>query len=403
VSDELKPGGWPSIALIYLYGVLASASISKLIPLSHVFAQSFDATPAEFALLLSLITLPPAIAGAAVGGVIDRVGPGRALVVSGLAGALANILYLFAERMVEFELVRLFEGCALVGIFAAAPALIMATTKERRRVRAMALWATYTPVGFSTGLLLSGGFVGTDHWRICFVLHGVAFITVASGGLVLPRIAQPAFVYPRRSARTLMKELLSGYTEPKLLRLVLALGCVVSIGFGTSIVFPTWFSREHGLPIGRAAGMLAAANLAMIVGSLGAGTLIARGMRIRNVFAMLAILGICSGASLWFPLTPMFVGLGVLCVLLATTGAASAAVMTVLPTVVPTPQKGASAAGLVSQTSALVAFLTPPVWVPLMAGSHWMVLIAIVFAGWVFSLALLPVWGESAAPAPLLN
>jgi hypothetical protein len=36
--------------------VLASASISKLIPLSHVLTQSLDATPAEFALLLSLIT-----------------------------------------------------------------------------------------------------------------------------------------------------------------------------------------------------------------------------------------------------------------------------------------------------------------------------------------------------------
>jgi MFS family permease len=403
VSDALKPGGWPAIALIYLYGVLASASISKLIPLSHVLTQSLDATPAEFALLLSLITLPPAIVGAAIGGVIDRVGPGRALVFSALAGALANILYLFAESIVEFELVRLFEGCALVGIFAAAPALIMATTKDRRRVRAMALWATYTPVGFSAGLLLSGWFVGTDHWRICFVLHGVAFITVASGGLVLPRIEQPAFVYPRRSARTLFKELLSGYTEPKLVRLVLALGCIVSIGFGTSIVFPAWFSREHTLPIGTAAGMLAAANLAMILGSLGAGTLIARRMRVRSLFAVLVALGICSGACLWLPLTPMFAGLVVLCVLLATTGAANATVMTLLPTVVPTPQKNASAAGLVSQTSALVAFVTPPIWVPLMAGNHWTVLIAIVIAGWLLSLALLPVWGESAAPAPVLN
>lgn len=401
--ETLKPGGWPSIVLIYLYGVLASASISKLIPLTQVLTRTLDASAAEFALLLSLITLPAAIIGAAIGGVVDRVGPGRALVFSALAGALANILYLFAERLIEFELIRLFEGGALVGIFAAAPALIMATTTDKRRVRAMSLWTTYTPVGFSTGLLLSGCFVSTDHWRVCFVLHGVLFISVASIGLVLPRLEQPAYVYRPSTLLSRLRELLSGYTDPKLLRLVLALGCVVSVGFGTSTVFPAYFSREHALPIGTVSGVLAAANLAMILGSLSAGALIARGVRVRSLFLMLAISGICAGASLWFPLTPLPVALALLCVWLATVGAAMATVMTVLPTVVRTPQKGASATGLVSQTSALVAFVTPPIWLPAVAGHHWTVLIALVVAGWVGSLALLPVWGERAVPAPVLN
>ena len=182
----MKAGSWPSILLIYCYGVLGSASLSKLIPLTRVFEQSFAASPAEFALLLSLIALPASIVGAAIGGLVDRVGPAQALVFSAIVGALANILYLFADGMVAFEIIRVFEGGALVGIYAAAPALIMATTADKRRVRAMALWATYTPVGFSTGLLLSGSVAGTDHWRECFVVHGVLFITVASLGLVLP-------------------------------------------------------------------------------------------------------------------------------------------------------------------------------------------------------------------------
>lgn len=399
----MKAGTWPSILLIYLHGVLASASLSKLIPLGQVFARQLGAGPAEFALLLSLITLPAAIIGAAVGGVVDRVGPARALMFSAIAGALANIAYLFADRMVAFELIRVFEGCALVGIFAAAPALIMATTTDKRRVRAMALWATYTPVGFSTGLLLAGGFVATDHWRLCFVIHGVLFISIASAGLMLPDIEQPAAAYRPHTLVSRLKELLSGYADPKLVRLVLALGCVVCIGFGTSTVFPTWFSHEHQLPIGTVSSLLAAANLAMIVGSLLAGALIARGARVRNLFAGLAAAGILSGASLWFPLTPMSVAIALLCLWLATTGAATATVLAVLPSVVRSPQKGASAAGLISQTSALVAFITPPIWLPAVAGNRWTLLIAFVIAGWLASLMLLPVWGERAAPAPLLN
>src|SRR5215470_9441139 len=128
----MKPGSWPSIILIYCYGVLASASISKLIPLSHVFTRDFAAGPAEFALLIALITLPAAFIGAAVGGIIDRFGTAQALVASAILGALANILYLFADRMLAFEIIRVFEGLALVGIYASAPALIMATTTDKR-------------------------------------------------------------------------------------------------------------------------------------------------------------------------------------------------------------------------------------------------------------------------------
>jgi MFS family permease len=347
--------------------------------------------------------LPAAIIGAAIGGVVDRVGPARALMFSAIAGALANIAYLFADRMLAFELIRVFEGCALVGIFAAAPALIMATTTDKRRVRAMSLWATYTPVGFSSGLLLSGGFVTTDHWRICFVIHGVLFISVASAGLVLPDIEEPVAAYRPHTLVSRLKELLSGYSDPKLVRLVLALGCIVCIGFGTSTVFPTWFSHEHQLPIGTVSSLLAAANLAMIVGSLLAGALIAKGTRVRNVFAGLAAAGILSGASLWFPLTPMIVAIALLCLWLATTGAATATVMAVLPSLVRSPQKGASAAGLISQTSALVTFITPPIWLPAVAGNRWTLLIGFVIAGWLSSLVLLPVWGDRAAPAPLLN
>ena len=398
----MTPGGWPSITLIYLYGVLAAASISKLIPLTQVFTQTMGASPREFAILLSLITLPAAIIGAAIGGVVDRVGPARALVFSALAGAVANILYLFASQLGEFELIRIFEGCALVGIFAAAPALLMSTTTDKRRVRAMALWATYTPVGFSTGLLMSGAFAGSDHWRLCFVMHGILFVTLASCGLVLPRIEQTLLRLPRTPLSHL-RELLSGYTDTKLVRLVLALGCLVFIGFGTSTAFPAWFSREHQIPIGTVSGLLAGANLAMILGSLFAGSLIAKGMRVRTLFAVLAIVGIVSGASLWFPLTPMYAAWALLCLWLATSGAATATVMAVLPTVVRGPQKGASAAGLISQASALVAFITPPIWLPAVAGNHWTLLIALIIVGCLLSLVLLPVWGERAAPAPLLT
>jgi MFS family permease len=73
----LKQGSWPSIALIYLYGVLGSASLSKVIPLQQDFATHLGASPAQFALLISLLTVAPAFFAAVGGSVIDRVGARR--------------------------------------------------------------------------------------------------------------------------------------------------------------------------------------------------------------------------------------------------------------------------------------------------------------------------------------
>jgi hypothetical protein len=117
-----------------------------------------------------------------------------------------------------------------------------------------------------------------------------------------------------------------------------------------------------------------------------AGALISRGVRVRRLFAALAAIGIIAGAGIYHPASSRVAGLVLLCVWLAATGAATASVLAVLPMVVQSPQKGASAAGLISQTSALVTFVTPPIWLPIVANDRWELLIGLVIFGWLCSL-----------------
>src|SRR5207244_2436227 len=91
----MKPGSWPSIVSIYLYGVLGSASLSKVIPLQQDLATHLGATPAQFALLISLMTIAPAALATVGGSVIDRVGARRALIAAASLGAAVNLAYLF--------------------------------------------------------------------------------------------------------------------------------------------------------------------------------------------------------------------------------------------------------------------------------------------------------------------
>ncbi len=124
----MKAGGWPSIALIYLFGVLASASLTKVIPLQQDLADHIGMTVAQYTLLLSLLSVPAALTATVVGGVIDRIGSRTALICAAAAGALANLMFLLIATPRGFHGVRLFEGLVMVGVYSAAPALIMATT-----------------------------------------------------------------------------------------------------------------------------------------------------------------------------------------------------------------------------------------------------------------------------------
>jgi hypothetical protein len=59
-------------------------------------------------------------------------------------------------------------------------------------------------------------------------------------------------------------------------------------------------------------------------------------------------------------------------------GAAIAVVMAALPRVVTNPMQGAAAAGLLSQLAALVTFVTPLVWQPLLQAGRWSGFVVVV-------------------------
>ncbi len=62
------------------------------------------------------------------------------------------------DSLGAFMTIRVLEGLLALSAYAAAPGLMMASSPPERRGRAMALWSTYSPLGTSLGLLLSGSF-----------------------------------------------------------------------------------------------------------------------------------------------------------------------------------------------------------------------------------------------------
>jgi len=383
----MTQGSWASLTLIYLYGVVSAASLTKAIPLQAHIASLPGATPALFGLFISLMAVLPALFGTVSGALIDRLGARPALILAALVRALVNGLYLIAPSFLPFQIIRIIEGAVPLLVYAAAPALMIATSAPERRGGAMALWSSYTPVGTSLGLLISAAFASSEQWRFAYLSHGAIFVLLALLGVALPRtVTRAASAAPRRSISALLKS-----PEGRApLRLAGAFGVLILLGLGVSVVMPPYLSRHFAISLGAASGIMAVTNVVMILGSTLSGVFLTRGVPAGKLFLGLGIVGSIAGCGVFAPWTQLGFTLSSLIIWLICTGAAMAVLASLLPKVAG-PEHRASTAGLLSQTGALTTFITSPLWLAVLALNQWPALFLIILAGWGLSAALLPV------------
>ncbi|HTV78387.1 MAG TPA: MFS transporter [Steroidobacteraceae bacterium] len=395
----MKQGGWASLILIYLYGVVSAASLTKAIPLQAHITQLPGAGPALFGLFVSLMAILPAIFGTLSGAVIDRLGARPALILAALIGGLVNGLYTVAGSILPFEVLRVIEGAVPLLVYAAAPALMIATSAPERRSAAMALWSSYTPVGTSLGLLISAAFASGGQWRDAYVAHGAIFVLLVIAGLALPKTAgvRPAAA-PRRSVLALLRSR-QGLAP---LRLASSFGILILLGLGVSVVMPTYLAHHYAIGIATASSIMAATNVVMILGSTLSGIILTRGVLPATLFIVLALVGSIAGFGVFAPWTHMAFTIASLLIWLICTGAAMAVLASLLPRVAG-PEHRASTAGLLSQTGALTTFVTSPLWLAVLALNQWLALFMIILTGWGLSAVLLPAESRSTPqphPAP---
>lgn len=377
------PGSWPAIGLIFLYGVSSSASLSKVIPVLGDVGSHFGGGPGDMALLISLFGVLPALLASVAGSIIDRIGAHRALLLVALTGVAVNVAYLLTNSLHGFMVVRVAEGMLAVCAYSGGPALIMATTAPERRGRAMAMWSTYTPTGFSLGLLVGGAFAGGENWRGAYVAHLALFAVLAVAAWMLPRA--PAGAHLRR-----VGGVFAAWGQSGPLRVALTFAVLVMIGFGMSSVYPDWYSRQHTVTVGAASSILAIFNLAMIPAGFIAGALLGRGWRDGRLFNGLVIATIVLCVPLFIPGVATGLRLPVLLAWMLVQGSMIAITTAALPRVVADPRQGAAAAGLLSQLAAAVTFATPLVWQPLLQHQLWKGFVAVTVVSAIAAWLLFP-------------
>lgn len=387
----MKAGSWLSIVGIYLFGVCGGSTVSKIIPLSGAIGSNFGLEPANFGWLVSLVAVPAALFAIPSGIVVDKLGARLVLLLAAILGILANAIYFTAPSLLMIEVARLLEGFAIVHIYTAGPAMLMASTEGNRRTRAMTLWSTYAPVGTATGLAIGGLFADGAGWRDTFLIHGSMFAVAGLLGLLQPRIAT-AMPGQTLTLGERLSDLGRAFVRPMLVLLGLAFFLIISLGLGANVTFPTHLAAVHHISVKASSSMVASTTLAMIVGSLGVGILLPRGIRPPVLFTALAVGGLVAGSLCFYPNLSIASRYVVLIAWFVLTGAAMATALAILPTVAE-PGRHGSAAALINFAGAVATFLNPPLWLAISASGEWKGFVALLAIGWVLAVAL--VWGSA--------
>ena len=275
--------------LVILAGVCAALHVGKLPPALPVLRDALGVTLLQAGFLLSMVQLAGMTLGLAVGLTADSFGLRRCMLLGLWTLAAASAAGGWARGANDLLVLRALEGCGLLLAALPAPSLIRKLVPMNRLSTMLGLWGAYMPFGSAVALLcgpLVMALIGWQGWwwGLSALSAAMALGLAAgvppdaarrstSGAAGIGPVAQPATSvapWPRRLRQTLTAR------GPWLVALIFALYSsqwLAVIGFLPSIYVQAGIG---GAAMGLLTALAAAVN---IVGNVGSGRLLQRGLR----------------------------------------------------------------------------------------------------------------------------
>jgi len=291
--------------LVILAGVCAALHVGKLPPALPVLRDALGVSLLQAGFLLSMVQLAGMSLGLAIGLAADGFGLRRSMLLGLGTLAAASIAGGWARGANDLLVLRALEGFGLLMAALPAPSLIRQLVPLHRLSAMLGLWGAYMPLGSALGLLLGPLVLGAVGWQGWW--WGLGGLTAAMAlwlavgvppdgfrGAALARTPAPSSPWRQRLGRTLRAR------GPWLVALSFAVYSsqwLAVIGFLPSIYIQAGIG---GAVVGLLTALAAAVN---IVGNVGSGRLLQRGLRPRTLliagFSAMAL-----GAFMAFALAP---------------------------------------------------------------------------------------------------
>lgn len=402
MTDREDPASRRTPTVVFAVGVTCALHIGKLPVAIPVLREALQLTLVQAGFLLSLVQLAGMTLGLAVGLMADRLGPRRVMLCGLVLLALGSALGALAPATGALLLSRVLEGVGFLLAVLPAPGLL------RRRVlhpptlsRALGWWGAYMPLGTALALLLGGAFIEQLGWRWAWV--ALSLLSLCSA-LLLARLVAPdgasAHAGAGQGGTAWGPRLQTTLTAPGPWWVALAFFLYSGQWLAVVGFLPTIYAQA-GYAAAAVGGLSALAAGINMAGNIGAGRLLARGVRPGVLLAW----GFCAmglGSMVTFGATghPLAQYLAVL-VFSGVGGLIPGTLFGLAVTLAPGEDTVSTTVGWMQQFSALGQFIGPPLvaWVATQAGgwqSTWWVTAASSSLGLLLAGRLQAAWRQRA-------
>ena len=290
---------WPTIVVIVGAGVVSAFQVGKA-PMALAAVQAELALDlATVSWLISAFAVIGALVGVPIGLAVDRVGAKRMAVLGLLLQGAGAALGALSAGVGALLATRLLEGLGFLCVVVAAPALITAVAPADLRDRAMALWATFMPVGLSL-IMLAAPLLTLLTWRGFWLLNAVLLTGYA---MLLGRRLRLS-VLPAARPRPIRQAVGEAMTAPGPWVLGGLFAAFSAMFFAVFGFLPSFLAERLGIGNETASMLSAVAAAASAAGNIVCGQLLTRGFRpARLLVASFGVMAIC-GVGIFSPLVP---------------------------------------------------------------------------------------------------
>lgn len=362
-------------------GVASAMHIGKLPPAIPVLGDSLGLTLVQAGFMLAIIQLAGMSLGAIAGMLADKLGPRRVMLTGLCLLAVGSLLGALAPTSPWLLTSRAVEGMGFLLAVLPAPVLLRRQVHAPAKLhQALGFWGAYMPTGTALALLIGPWAYAWLGWRAAWMILALLVLVFAYGVWRLVP-ADP----PRDGAS-------QGWIAAMAHRLVhtlsssgpwwVALAFLMYSGQWLAVVgfLPTIYTQA-GWPVAWIGPLTALAAGVNVLGNIGAGRLLSRGVR-PMVLLVVGFVAMGVGAFLMFNgrAGPPIQYLAVLA-FSAFGGLIPGTLFALAVQFAPSAQTVSTTVGWVQQLSSLGQFASPPLvaWLAARAGGwHWT---------WLFNLA----------------
>jgi MFS family permease len=390
--SRLGPFG---LCVLYGFSIFSMAFVGTIVPVAAQFAQRLGVEGAVVGGAIALFSIPSALLALFSGGLVEKLGTRNAIAGGGILVLFGDAAAYFARSIAMLDAACLIAGIGFMIIITAAPAFIVQTSTGAFRTRAMSIWSTYAPAGFSAGLLMAAPFASRIDWYDVSIVHGCVIAVLLFSVMALPKDdASPMPAGTVAPSLFRLTTLLSLFADAGLIRLGLAFAIMNGLAYGTGLVATPYLSEAHHISIGRAATAVAVAKiLAMIAAGLGMGELMTR-RDPRLLFAAAIATGVLAQCALFWPASGFWLAASGLGIWLLAYGCLASICMALLPVFLRKTGHPALVSGLFSQLTSIFSFLGARVYVSI---DGWGNFLTVMFLGVAIAALLMPLFDPRSA------